>query len=178
MYKRIGQYFKEPMEGKILGISGIENFRPMIGSEASVVDASFPEVNIQDLPYEDCSFDFVISDQVIEHVEEPKEAIIESRRVLKPKGIAIHTTCFMNGIHTYPRDYWRFSTEALEHLCGDFSEIVQSEGWGNRMAILLCFLGGRFRSLNIPDKENSLLRLIATWNERQYPIVTWIIARK
>jgi SAM-dependent methyltransferase len=178
MYKRIAEYFKEPMEGKILGISGIDNFRPLISSNASVVDTSFPDVDMQELPYEDSTFDFVISDQVIEHVEEPKKAIIESHRVLKYEGTAIHTTCFLNGIHTYPRDYWRFSTDALEHLCEDFSKIIQSEGWGNRIAILLCFLGNRFRSLRIPDKGNNPLRMIATWNEKLYPIVTWIIAKK
>jgi ubiquinone/menaquinone biosynthesis C-methylase UbiE len=62
------------MEGKILGISGIENFYPLIGKNVEIIDAHYPEVDMQDLPYEDNSFNFVLSDQVIEHLEDPKKA--------------------------------------------------------------------------------------------------------
>ena len=78
MYKRIKECFKEPINGKILGISGIENFRPLISKDAKVLDVHYPEVDMQSLPYEDNSFDFVISDQVIEHLENQKS----DRRVL------------------------------------------------------------------------------------------------
>jgi hypothetical protein len=93
-----------------------------------LLDANYPEVDMQNLPYEYRSFDFVISGQVIEHLEDPKQAIV-----------GIHTTCFMNYIHLCPKDYWRFSSDALKYLCKDFSEILCCEGWGNRIAILLCF---------------------------------------
>jgi len=178
MYKRIKECFKEPINGKILGISGIENFRPLISKDAEVLDVHYPEVDMQSLPYKDNSFDFVISDQVIEHLENPKKAIEESYRVLKRGGIAIHTTCFMNYIHYCPKDYWRFSPDALRYLCKDFSEILQCEGWGNRIAILLCFISDKFRFMKIPETKWSIRRLIATYNEKRYPIVTWVVAKK
>lgn len=178
MYQRIKEYFKEPMKGKILGISGIENFRLLISKNAEVLDVQYPGVNMQNLPYESNNFDFVISDQVIEHLEDPKKAIEESYRVLKKGGIVIHTTCFINYIHLYPKDFWRFSPDALRYLCRNFSEIVCCEGWGNRIAILLCFLSNRFRFMRIPENKWSLRRLIATYNEERYPIVTWVIAKK
>ena len=178
MYKKLREFFKEPMDGKILGISGIKNFRPLISKTADVLDVQYPEVDMQNLPYEDNTFDFVISDQVIEHIEDPKKAVKESHRVLKKGGIAIHTTCFMNYIHLCPKDFWRFSPYALRYLCKDFSEILQSGGWGNRFAILLCFLSDRFRWMSIPDSRWSIRHLIATYNEKRYPIVTWIVARK
>jgi len=74
MYKRIKECFKEPINGKILGISGIENFRPLISKDAEVLDVHYPEIDMQNLPYKDNSFDFVISDQVIEHLENPKKS--------------------------------------------------------------------------------------------------------
>ena len=180
MYKKLRGYFKEPMDGRILGISGIESFRPLISKHAEVLDVQYPEVDMQNLSYEDNSFDFVISDQVIEHLEDPKKAIEESYRVLKEGGIAIHTTCFINYIHLGPKDFWRFSPEALRYLCKDYSEILQCEGWGNRIAIFLCFISGRgrFRFMRIPKTKWSVRHLIATYNEEKYPIVTWIIARK
>jgi ubiquinone/menaquinone biosynthesis C-methylase UbiE len=99
----------------------------LISKNAEVLDVQYPE------------FDFVISDQVIEHLEDPKKAVKESYRVLKKGGVAIHTTCFINYIHFCPKDFRRFSPDALRYLCKDFSEILQCEGWGNRIAILLCF---------------------------------------
>ena len=166
------------MDGKILGISGIENFRSLISKTAEILDVQYPKVDMQNLPYEDNSFDFVISDQVIEHLEDPKKAVKESYRVIKKGGVAIPTTCFINYIHLCPKDFWRFSPETLRYLCKDFSEILQCEGWGNRIAILLCFLSERFRLMNIPGTKWSIRHLIATYDEERYPIVTWVVAKK
>ncbi len=178
MYKKLREFFKEPMDGKILGISGIGNFRPLISKTADVLGVQYPEVDMQNLPYKDNSFDFVISDQVIEHLEDPKKAVEELYRVLKVGGIAIHTTCLINYIHLCPKDFWRFSSDALRYLCKDFSEILHSRGWGNRIAILLCFLSDRFRFMNIPETKWSIRHLIASYNEEKYPIVTWVVAKK
>ena len=178
MYKKLRVFFKEPMDGKIVGISGVENFRSLISKNAEVLDVQYPEVDMQNLPYEDNSFDFVISDQVIEHLEDPKKAVKESYRVLKEGGVAIHTTCFINYIHLCPKDFWRFSPDALRYLCKDFSEILQCEGWGNRIAILLCFLSDKFRFMDIPRTKWSIRHLIATYNEERYPIVSWVVAKK
>jgi len=167
------------MEEKILGISGINNFYPFINMQnVKLLDVDYPEVDMQNLPYENNSFDFVISDQVIEHLEDPKKAIKESFRVLNKGGIAIHTTCFINYIHLFPGDFWRFSPAALRHLCKDFSEILCCESWGNRIAILFCFISDKLRSLRIPEMKWSVRRYLATYNEERYPIVTWVVAKK
>lgn len=87
MYKKMGGYFREPLQGKILGISGISNFYSLIDmTNAQLTKVNYPEVDMQNLPYGDNSFDFVISDQVIEHLENPKKAIKESCRVLNKGG--------------------------------------------------------------------------------------------
>ena len=179
MYKRISQYFKEPMKGKILGISGINNFYPLIDMKnTELTEVEYPNVDMQELPFKENTFDFVITDQVIEHLENPGKAVYESYRVLKKGGIAIHTTCFMNYIHPFPLDFWRFSPDALRWLCRDFSEILLCEGWGNRVALLLCFISDKLRFMNIPERKISIRQKIATWNEERYPIVTWVIAKK
>lgn len=183
MYKRIKNCLVEndyfPMEEKILGISGINNFYPFINMQnVKLLDVDYSEVDMQNLPYENNSFDFVISDQVIEHLEDPKKAIKESYRVLNKGGIAIHTTCFINYIHLFPGDFWRFSPAALRHLCKDFSKILCCESWGNRIAILLCFISDKLRSLRIPEIKWSVRRFLATYNEERYPIVTWVVAKK
>ena len=179
MYKKISGYFKKPFKGTILSISGIRNFYSLIDmTKTELTEVNYPEVDMQNLPYENNIFDFVISDQVIEHLEEPQKAIDESCRVLKKGGIAIHTTCFMNYIHPDPLDLWRFSPEGLRYLCREFAEIICCEGWGNRIAIFLCFLSRKLRYMEIPETKYSIRNFVATYNEERVPIVTWVIAKK
>ena len=178
MYKQIKNCFKNKIKGNILSISGIDYIQPLISADAKVLNSEYPVVDMQNMPYNNDSFDFVISDQVIEHLENPRRAIRESHRVLKNGGIAIHTSCFINHIHLCPHDFWRFSPSALKLLCKDFSEIICCGGWGNRIAILLVFLSVKFRFMKIPETKYSFKHLIASWNEAKYPIVTWIVVKK
>lgn len=179
MYKRIKAAFEKPICGKILGITSIKHFYFMIDmANSEITETTYPEVDMQKLPFPDNHFDIVISDQVIEHLENPQKAILESYRVLKKGGMAIHTTCLINHIHQPAPDYWRFTPKALSYLSRYFSKIIQCEGWGNRIAIFLCFLSEKFRSIKIRDNGISLFRPIAQFNESKFSITTWIIAQK
>ena len=42
------------------------------------------------LPFADNTFDFVFSDQVLEHVQDHNLAFAEIARVMKPGGISLH----------------------------------------------------------------------------------------
>ncbi len=129
------------------------------------------------LPFEDGEFDWVASGQVLEHIEgNPQQAIDESYRVLKPGGIAIHTTCFINPIHGCPKDFWRFAPEALQLLCKKFSRVIDMGGWGNPYVWFLVWLGLRF--MPIPHAKWHPLNKIATSNYKNWPIVTWIVVQK
>jgi SAM-dependent methyltransferase len=46
-------------------------------------------VDLQNLPFADESFDFIFASHVLEHIPNDEKAISEIRRVLKPNGIAI-----------------------------------------------------------------------------------------
>jgi SAM-dependent methyltransferase len=46
----------------------------------------------ESLPFPDCSFDIVISDNVLEHLESPARVFAEVRRVLKPGGLFLAKT--------------------------------------------------------------------------------------
>jgi ubiquinone/menaquinone biosynthesis C-methylase UbiE len=148
------------------------------GERCDITQTTYPEVDMQNLPFEDEIFDVVISDQVIEHLENPQKAVDESFRVLKKGGIAIHTSCLINYIHEPAPDYWRFTPEALKYLLRNFSEIIECGSWGNRIAIILIFMFNKFRYLNIRPKGVSIFKPLASLNERKYPITTWIVAKK
>jgi SAM-dependent methyltransferase len=46
-------------------------------------------VDLQQLPFADCSYDFVLASNVLEYVASDRKAIAEIRRVLRPTGVAI-----------------------------------------------------------------------------------------
>ena len=183
MYRQIGRALGGAIDGqlrgKILGISGIENFHRWIDRPNSqLVDVWYPLVDMQKLPFDAEEFDVVISDQVLSNLPNPFLAIAESFRVLKKGGLGIHTTCFWNPILNYPKDYFRFSPEALLALCPEGIEIVHCGSWGNRLAMMLMLIRDPFfRFMQIPDRPG-LRHFLATYNEERYPIHTWIVARK
>ena len=47
------------------------------------------QVDLQDLPFDDSSYDFVFASHVLEHIPDDLKAIAEIRRILKPQGIAV-----------------------------------------------------------------------------------------
>jgi len=142
-----------------------------------IVEANYPEVDLLSLPFGDNSFHVVVSDQVIEHVGgDPLQAVEESRRVLKPGGLAVHTTCFLNPMHGAPEDYWRFSPKALELLCGRFSDVLDVGGWGNPLVFIAFAL--RWRYEPVPHLRFHPYHWVATINMKRFPVSTWAVARK
>ena len=53
MYKRISETFNEPLNGKILGVSGIDAFHPLISKQAEILDVHYPKFDMQNLPFGD-----------------------------------------------------------------------------------------------------------------------------
>ena len=72
-------------------------------------EAFFPvqDYDGRHIPFENASFDIVFSSNVLEHVRELPELLAETRRVLKPGGIAIHLL---------PSASWRFWTFLAHYI--------------------------------------------------------------
>ena len=68
------------------------------------------------MPFEDSSFDVVISTEVMEHVPDPDSYLMEVKRVLKPGGMFFFTVPFLMSLHEVPNDYYRYTTFALEMI--------------------------------------------------------------
>jgi ubiquinone/menaquinone biosynthesis C-methylase UbiE len=68
------------------------------------------------IPLEDNSVDTVLCTDVLEHLEEPAEAVAEAFRVLKPGRHAIYTVPLFWHIHEEPRDFYRYTKFGLQHL--------------------------------------------------------------
>jgi SAM-dependent methyltransferase len=167
---------------RVLSISHSERLVKVFGAVRSsvVVEANYPEASILDLPFAADEFDLVVSDQVLEHVVgDPQRAIDETRRVLKPGGLALHTTCLIQPIHKdarSPADFWRFTPEALRWLCRSFGRVVEVGGWGSPYVWLAVGLGLRYEP--VPHASWHPLHQLAMSNDPRWPIHTWVAAEK
>lgn len=87
-------------------------------AKASWPHETFVEANALELPFEDCSFDVVVSYETIEHVSAGDQFLSEMHRVLKPGGTFICST--PNVRYTVHPDYHLKEYEAVE-----FYELVR-----------------------------------------------------
>lgn len=78
--------------------------------------------DIKDLKFKDETFDIVVCNAIIEHVERPEKAISELRRVLKTGGKIYIEMPFNQPYHPSPQDYWRVTPEGLRLWMKDFVE--------------------------------------------------------
>jgi SAM-dependent methyltransferase len=61
------------------------------------------------VPVPDGTADIVLSSQVLEHLENPLDALREAHRILKPGGIFLCSFPFLYPIHAAPFDYGRYT---------------------------------------------------------------------
>ena len=78
-------------------------------------------VNLQDIDLPSESVGTVLCIDTLEHVEDPRKALEEIHRILKPEGMAVISSVMNFRIHDYPYDYWRFTPEAFKSLLKPFS---------------------------------------------------------
>tara|TARA_R100001530_G_scaffold127734_1_gene97061 strand:- start:11847 stop:12434 length:588 start_codon:yes stop_codon:yes gene_type:complete len=95
--------FNSPKLGELAEIEGneihgIDHAKRVI----DVMSLKFPNVNYKvgdcyELPYEDEYFDYIVSGELLEHLEVPQEMIAEAMRVLKSGGTMAISTPYMEG---------------------------------------------------------------------------------
>ena len=163
---------------RALIISGSEPLANVLGlTTCRRVSVAYPEYTLENLAFLDDSFDFVVSDQVLEHCAGPlTDVASEVIRVLRPGGWFVHTSCFMNPVHGSPHDFWRFTPYGLEEIFRTWCAEVTGEGWGNRAATHLMEAG--YRLLPVPNDPRNPVHRIAMHNEPDWPISVWVTGRK
>ena len=146
----------------------------MLPDNTSITAPSFPDVDMHNMPYEQDSFDYILADNVIEHVRKPWVCLEEARRVLKPGGIGIFITGLMTPVHGEPHDYFRFTLEGLKVLCENYSQILTCGAVGSRELLNKLFVEGKNRvgvaQGGVPE------RMVIKCDNKQL-ITNWIIAR-
>lgn len=82
--------------------------------------------DIHSLPFVNDSIDAFICIAVLEHVENPIQAVKEMHRSLKPGGYCFVAVPFLFYYHAergYYKDYWRFTKDAVDYLFKDFKTV-------------------------------------------------------
>jgi SAM-dependent methyltransferase len=97
---------------------------------------------VEALPVDDASFDVVLCTQVLEHSDDPAQAVRELRRVTRPGGRVLASTHGVQVYHPSPVDYWRWTHEGLRRLFSqnaDWSSlsVEPAAGTASALAMLL-----------------------------------------
>lgn len=135
-----------------------------------------------DVPAPDGSFDSAVLIEVLEHLEEPTEALREVRRLLAPGGHVVLSTPFVWPLHEEPRDFFRYSPHGLRHLLetagfevveirpvsGQWATVVQLAGYAARNSHAI-------RLGRVLDALVSLAGRWAAWADRRRvrPWMSW-----
>jgi SAM-dependent methyltransferase len=81
---------------------------------------------LEAMPFADGSFDTLLCNAVLEHVEKVDEVVAELARVLKPGGHAVIAVPFLQPYHECPGDFRRYTREGLIAL-GEKAGLVAIE---------------------------------------------------
>lgn len=113
--------------------------------------------DIHALPVADNSIDAFICIAVLEHVEEPQQAVKEMHRALKPGGYCYIYVPFLYYYHPmkgYYKDFYRFTYDGVEYLTRNFSqvEIQNVRGAAATVANLLPIFSKKTGVFNWLDK--------------------------
>lgn len=127
-----GRSYREWMKG-ILG-NNFETWDMLTGDDVTrVVDATKMR------GIESASLGTIVCASAMEHFDKPWNAAAQMARVTRPGGVLFVSVPFMFDFHEQPKDYWRYTPDALRVLFGsNYTEI--SCDWAGKHH---CFFYGR-----------------------------------
>lgn len=144
----IKQFMKKfPKEGVTLDLGSGPS---RVAEDVINVDLfGYPSVDIissvTNLPFKDSSINRIISDNVLEHVSEPEQAIKEMYRVMAPGAVAYICLPFSAPFHASPYDYTRWTSPGFIYLVGKHFEVIEEgvvSGIFSTLTTWLCYLVG------------------------------------
>lgn len=129
-------------------------------------NVEFVQCAVPPLPFEDASFDYVVSFQVIEHIKRDKEFVKEVYRVLKPGGKFIVST--PNAPMSLTRNPWHIREYTPEQFSGLLSIFADVEAMG---------VGGNERVWSYYEKNKESVHRIMRFDilRMQWWLPRWVL---
>jgi len=112
---------------QVPGQEGFADLRPLfsgreyVGTDMREGVGVDKVLDLHDIDAPSESVGTVLCLDTLEHVEDPRRAMQEIFRILKPDGIAVISSVMCFPIHAYPYDYWRFTPEAFRSILKPFA---------------------------------------------------------
>ncbi len=113
-------------DGPVLHLSGggtsagggsvVEADGALFGPTDVVVDAHV-------LPFADATFTLVVAMNAFEHYRDPPEVVRQVRRVLRPGGLVLVHTAFLQPVHEAPDHYFNVTRYGLERWFDGFTTV-------------------------------------------------------
>jgi SAM-dependent methyltransferase len=131
---------------------------------------AFPGVDVvtdgEALPFDDGTFDAVLSEAVLEHVKDPIAYLREVARVLKPGGRLRADAAFLQPFHAYPDHYFNMTRSGLALALeqAGFDIVALEPGPHQRPWVALNLLLNGFAE-GIPDAEQREAMLSMTMRD-------------
>ncbi|XDD41525.1 class I SAM-dependent methyltransferase [Leptospira sp. WS60.C2] len=128
LYLYIEKLSKYIQKGKLLDIGcGTKPYQQFFSSSEYIgmdyahgINSSNPLADVfydgKHFPFKTNTFDYFLATEVLEHVFNPDEFILEIKRVLKKGGIGIVTVPFVWDEHEVPYDFARYSSFGIKAL--------------------------------------------------------------
>ncbi len=182
------------LEGRVIDVGcGLQPYRKLLGprvTEYVGVDRSsplsFPDVegDALSLPFDDASFDSVMSTQVLEHVLDPRLALANMARVLKPGGRIVLTAPGTWPAHEVPYDFSRFTRWGLETMLAaagfvDVQIRAQGRTWATIGQMLALELNHHYPYRLLIPLLNRMFLFLESRGAREDLVLNWLVtARK
>ena len=126
------------------------------------------------LPFRSGTADAVIICEVLEHLADPRHAIAEAARSLRPGGVLCGSVPFLFPVHGDPFDFYRYTEQGLRSLLAVMSEVTVLPH-GNRWGAAWLLLSGDSRVLHL---ANPVVRAVFPRTSHRYPEGYVFVARK
>ncbi|MBN1647464.1 MAG: class I SAM-dependent methyltransferase [Spirochaetales bacterium] len=118
------------------GISPYKNFFSHAvyeSADIAIIEKDYKNLtyvcDLKNIPVKDQRFDYIIFNQVLEHVPEPELVLKELHRVLKTSGKILYTGPFYYEEHEKPYDYYRYTQFGLKYLFEKFGFEIDELTW-------------------------------------------------
>ncbi len=117
----------------------LDKFKKLQNLDYTTADLESPiadvKMDIRNMPFEDNSFDVLLCNHVLEHIDDEQKAISEIRRVLKKGGWAILQVPLDNSLETTYEDFSITDPKEREKHFGQYDHVrLYGRDYGDRLA--------------------------------------------
>lgn len=182
--KKIIPIIKEYVNGKVLDVGADDSpYKQFMSFKKHfILDIKDkPNVDyVQDIhhtTFPNNHFDTIVATEVLEHLHNPRQAVKEIHRILKPNSFFIGSVPFIHQVHGAPYDFFRFTSYGLNEVFDCFDTISVSP-YGSLCMTLWDLLGVRLGDGGIPFRLLNGLVSYFDVEDSVTPLGYIIIAKK